>query len=352
MNKILFYTMGLYKGGSERVICNLANALINNYNITIVTNNKCESEYKLNDKIKHICIDDKKSTLLSKISKKRTNKLYKIIKDENPDIIIAFLPEPTIRILSLKKHFKNKKIIVSIRNNPKYEFPFVFKYIRNYYYRFSDYIVVQSDSYNSFLPDKLKKKCVTIPNYVKKDFYNISCNKKENIIVSVGRLEYQKNYKLLLKSFYKFNKKNPNYKLYIYGKGREKKKLQKFINNKKLNDKVILKGTKENINEEIINSKIFILTSKYEGMPNCLLEAMSLGLPVITTLSSPAIKDIIQNKVNGIIVKNNSNEIASNIETLIDNKDYLDKISSNSRKVIDLYNEENILEKWIKLIEK
>jgi len=346
MNKILFYTMGLSKGGAERVITNLANHFISNYNITIVTNDKCKSEYKLDKRIKHICIDKKnKNRVLSKLSKRRTKILYDIINNENPDVIIAFLPEPSIRILSLKKYFKDKKIIVSIRNNPKYEFPNIFKYIRNYYYKFADKIILQSDTYKLFLPNKLYDKCVTIPNYIKKEFYNIKSDKKENLIISVGRLERQKNYKLLIDSFRMLNN---NYRLYIYGDGSLKNKLQKYINKYNLQDRVILKGIKNDINKEIIKGKLFVLTSKYEGMPNALLEAMSLSIPVITTNSSPVIPEVI-NGENGIIVENKK-QLVFSMRILLNDEKKLEHIGKNAKKILDSFSEEEVLSKWNSLI--
>jgi len=126
--KILFYTMAMINGGTERTIANLSNHFIKNYDITIVTNINGPIDYKLNKKIKVIPIDNKDrrnepiiKKAITKTSSKRTKKLKAIIEEEKPNLIIVTLPEPTIRVLSLKKYY-NIPIIVSIRNHPNSEF--------------------------------------------------------------------------------------------------------------------------------------------------------------------------------------------------------------------------------------
>lgn len=343
--KIMFYTMGLSKGGTERNISILANEFINQYDIVIVTNNNMETSYYLNNKIKHIKLDKSNKKIINKISFRRTTKLLKIIKEEKPNLIIAMLPEASIRLLSIKNKI-NIPIIISIRNHPKYEFRFI-KYIRNYYYKKADLIITQSDKYFKHLKFN---NMISIPNFIDEKFIIYRKNhKKENIIVTIGRLTYQKNISYLIDIFSKIN--NNKYKLYIYGEGKDYNKILKLIKRKKLQDKVFLKGNIDNIEDELCKAKLFILGSHYEGMPNSLIEALSLGIPSISSNSSPVISEIIINNKNGFIA-NDKTEFINKINYLINNPNILNKFSHNAYKIRNIYNKNNVINKWYSIIDK
>ena len=358
--KILIYTMAMIKGGTERTISNLSNYFIDKYNITIVCNINHESDYKLDPRIKLIFIDktDKinekiQKKIFTKIGPYRTKKLKEIINEEKPNLIISFLPEPTIRSLYLKNYFSNINIIVAIRNTPKKEFRTpIRKLLRNYYYNKADSILIQDESFINYLPNKLINKITVIPNYISNSFINTKINnKKENRIITITRLEKQKNIPLLIKSFSKLNTKYKNYKLYIYGKGSLEKKLLIQINKLNLNKRVFLVGTTNNIIDEMNKAYLFVLPSNYEGMPNSLLEAMSLGLPVISTNSSKTIPNIIKNNENGIIVrKNNQKELTKKIEYLLNNKKQANILGKEALYVRDKYNQEKIIKYWEQII--
>lgn len=360
--KILMYTMIMTKGGAEQLIANLANNFSENYDIIIVTNINCKSEYSLNKNVKYICIDKQNKSkenifkkILTKVSKKRTKKLKKIIEEEKPDLVISFLPEPTIRLMSLKKDFSSIPFAFSIRNHPNNEFnlPFL-KCFRNHYYQYADKIIIQDETYKKYLKENVWNKIVVIPNFISDNFMNVDqCLEKEKSIVTVGRLERQKRVDLLIDAFYALNKKFGDYKLLIYGDGKEKAKLNKQIKKLHLENKVILKGRVKSIPDEINNATLFVLASDYEGMPNALLEAMALSLPVISTNSTEVISSIIDNHVNGIIVnKNDKSDLVKKIEFVLDNPNIAKKLGIEAGKVKTKYNKNKIIKKWHETFEK
>lgn len=356
--KIVFYTMALVRGGTERTIVNLANEFACKYDVVIITNILKESDYELDKKIKHISLDeiDKypeklPQKIVTKLSLKRTKKLKEILKQEQPNLVLCFLPEPTIRMLSIKKDFNNLKVIVAIRNHPNSEFPCL-KKVRDYYYKRADGIIIQDKAYQKYL--KNSKNIYTIPNFLSNEFINCEQkNKKSNKIVSVGRLENQKNYKLLIKAFANLRPKLNNYKLYIYGEGKKRKSLEKLIGKLKLNDKVFLKGNVSDVAKKISDAKVFVLSSNYEGMPNALLEAMSLSLPVITTNSTEVITNIITNYHNGIIIpRKNNQELTKTLNEILLDQKLQEKLSKEASKVKKIYQKEKIIKLWYEIIAK
>lgn len=356
--KIVFYTMALVRGGTERTIVNLANEFASKYDVVIITNILKESAYKLDKQIKHISLDeiDKyqeklPQKIITKLSFKRNKKLKEILKQEKPDLVFCFLPEPSIRMLSIKNEFNNLKVIVAIRNHPNSEFIYL-KKIRDYYYKGADAIIIQDRAYQKYL--KNTKNIYVIPNFLSDEFLNCEQgNKKSNKIVSVGRLETQKNFKLLIKAFTNLNSQLNNYKLYIYGEGKRRKSLEKLICKLKLDDKVFLEGNVNEVSKKINDAKVFVLSSNYEGMPNALIEAMSLSLPVITTNSTEIIANIISNYQNGIIVpKKNQQELTKALNDVLLNQKLQIKLSKEAGKVKDKYQKTNIVKLWYEIINK
>src|SRR5690606_37218842 len=118
----------------------------------------------------------------------------------------------------------------------------------------------------------------------------------------VGRLHEQKNQQLLVNAFAKISNEYPDYKLEIFGEGELRDLLEEQISKLNLEGKVILRGTTNTLFDEIIDASLFVLSSDFEGMPNALMEAMSLGLPCISTDCKPGgAKELIENKVNGLL---------------------------------------------------
>lgn len=359
MKKILIYTMIMTRGGTEKLVANLSNYFINFYDIVVVTNINHPCEYELNPKIKFYSIDstdkykeNKLSKIISKLSHERTNKLKKIIEKESPNIVLSLLPEPTIRALALKKEFPNISFIFSIRNHPNKEFKNpLFKLIRNYYYKKADSIVIQDILYKKYFKKDIQNKMEVIPNYVACSDKNVNI-KKEKIIMTATRLEKQKNVSLLIKAFSKLDPKFDSYKLYIYGNGSFKNKLIKIIKKMKLENRVFLKGTSNSIEKELQKATLFVLPSNYEGMPNVLLEALSNGLPVITTLSTEVIPSIVDNNVNGIIVeKNNPKILTEKIEYLLENEQVRKNMEKEAIKIKEKFSL-TILKKWEQIFKK
>lgn len=101
--------------------------------------------------------------------------------------------------------------------------------------------------------------------------------------MAVGRLDDNKNHAMLIEAFAEIKEDFPDYRVVIYGEGEDRSKLEKLVAKRKLYGRVSLPGRTDKIEEKIYKSSLFVMTSDTEGMPNALIEAMSLGLCVIST---------------------------------------------------------------------
>ncbi len=320
--KILFNCLNFEKGGAQRVVSILANNFCQKEKVYILLSYNQDIKYKLDKKIKIINIEKKKkkrskiSKRISQISLIKLRKMAKSIKEINPDVIISFLPEPSLKLMFIKRFSKvirNIPTIISIRNNPEQEYKskLIYLLMKNLYKDVNKLVLQTPDALKYFAKILNKDKLIVIPNPIAPEFIvNRPYDKiRTKEIVTVGRLVPQKNYELLIRVFAKVSVKFPEYKLLIYGRGYLESRLKKMVNELKLENKVIFKGEVANIQEEIYKSSLFVLTSNYEGMPNALMEAMALGLPCIATdcpCGGP--KQLITNNTNGLLVPVNDEE--------------------------------------------
>ena len=243
--KIMIIFGGKQKGGAERVITNLANGLIKNNKVSFLGVKKIDNLYKYNDNIPYYILDGENDKYHSFIDRnyKRVKKMIKFIKEDNPDIIISFAGEQCYRTLFVNL-FNKRKIIVSLRNDPVHEYKSLFtKILMRLVYRRADGFVFQTEDARDYFSNRIRSKSIIIPNPINKQFIGDPYKgKREKIIVNAGRLAPQKNQVLLINAFAEFNKKNKNYKLYIYGEGELEEVLKYRIAELNLQKSIILKG--------------------------------------------------------------------------------------------------------------
>ncbi len=353
MMKKLYVCCGtLESGGAERVISILSNDFVKHFDLTIVTWRERPVFYKFNENVKILSIekDSKTKNIFKKILWFRH-----FLKNNTPDLILSFLtPFNMLYIISVL--CLNIPIVVAERNDPRIlKGGFLMKFLRNVLYHKAKGILIQTEDNKNYFRGSLNKRCKVIYNPIIMDEGLIGSalkSLKDDNIVSVGRLHPQKNQMLLLKAFKELHVKYPNYTLTIYGKGECRADLEKYISANGLNDLVSLPGNINDVFETIIKSKIFVLSSDYEGMPNALIEAMCLGLPCISTKVSGA-TELIKNNENGILIDvNNVQQLTEGISKIIDSKDFSMKISKNAVKIFDYLKCEVIVHQWIDYLNK
>lgn len=350
--KIMINITGLRKGGAERVVSVLANKLVDKYEIVILVHSSNKIEYDIDKRVKIMELANKRQKSLIIRNLQRIMNTKKIIKKENPDIIVSFLPMPSYRVLFFKNKKNNIPIIVADRNDPKEEYKSLLdKILMKLLYKKADGFVFQTNEQRDFFKKNIRNKSTIIYNPIKDEFIQKTKEnsiKKEKVIISVGRLTSQKNQKILINAFSKIVKLYPEYKLKIFGQGDLEKTLKEQIISLNLENKVLLCGVSNNIKNELEKSEIFVLPSDYEGMPNALIEAMAIGLPVISTdcpCGGP--RELIQNNVNGILIPvDDTDSLEQKIKMLIEDKKMALKIGKEASKIKEKLNSDKIVAQW------
>ena len=168
----------------------------------------------------------------------------------------------------------------------------------------------------------------------------------------MGRLYPQKNQKMMIEAFAQVSERYPDWKLVIYGEGYLRKDLESLVERLKVKDKVLLPGRCETVIEEVAKSKVFCLSSDYEGMSNAMIEALCVGTPVISTKVSGT-DELIFDGENGLLVKIGDTEgLAQAFVKLLSNQELREKIGIEGQKLATLFNTDAIVDQWEELVKR
>jgi len=167
------------------------------------------------------------------------------------------------------------------------------------------------------------------------------------VIITVGELNANKNHIQALKALSKLTKTNFHY--LIVGNGESEQKLKKAVNELMLQDKVSFLGFRRDVLELLAASDVFILTSRREGLPKALMEAMAVGLPIIAT-DVRGNRDLVKSGENGYLVPlDDAEQTAIAIERLIDSEDLRRSMGEKSKELVKQYDLQNILKEMEKI---
>lgn len=187
---------------------------------------------------------------------------------------------------------------------------------------------------------------VVVPNSIN---YNESllAPLQNKIVISIGRLDYQKGYDLLCSIWKTVVERHPDWKLLIYGEGKLKNELQTLINNLFLTSSVEIHEPVKNITDILVTSSIYVLSSRFEGLPMVLLESMSVGVPVIAFKCKCGPSDIIEDGKDGFLVDCfDTKDFADRIMYLIENEEKRISMGRQCKIKMANYSHEVICERW------
>lgn len=346
--KITFVTATLTSGGSERVMSIVANKMQERgYEVEIVCLNDQIVFYPINKgiKITHVEIEAGTKSLSKKLWWFR-----KHIKQTKPDVVIAFMVSVyTVTLLALIG--VDIPVISSVRNDPAYS-NLRKKITRKILLPRSAHVVVQTQQIKQYFNKNIQKKTTVIYNPVNEKVFEFQLAEKENRIISVGRLYPQKDQKTMIEAFAQVSEQYPGWKLVIFGEGPEREALESLVERLKVKDKVSMPGRSENIIDELNKSKVFCLSSIYEGMSNALVEAICVGLPVVTTKVSGT-EELIKDGENGFIVNIGDKEAMANaLIKIIEDKNLQNLFTEKNKAQAKKFETNAIVNLWEQVILK
>lgn len=370
MTKVCFYIYSLIGGGAERVTVELANFLAKRgYMVTIITKRGTDMDfYSVPDGVRRVSLNlNGEGGVFSKIKENISvwSKLRTHLRETEPDVLIGMMTDSAVMSILAGKRTP-AKIVVSETNFPgtwSYSLWFV---MRKLLYRLADGHSSLTPEAADWLKEKTGAKNVhIIPNSVQWPMNSVTpivspdsvipANKK--VILAVGSRPHVKGFDLLLDAFAETDYED--WMLVILGvdkdSGREEQynELRDQIEELNLQGKVVLPGGVGNIGDWYERADIFVLSSRNEGFGNVLIEAMASGCAAISFDCDSGPRHIIDHNINGLLVEpENTHELSKTMNVVMHDPELRNRLSEKAIGVRETFSEENVLGKWVALIEE
>lgn len=348
--KICFIIPSMTGGGAERVTANLANRLDEmGHEVKILMTASDDVAYTLRDGINVTQIGQRThGSLMGRVQRIFT--LRRIFK-ENRDTVYVSMPTDTNMFAIMASLFLPVNLIISERNDPN---RYGHQGLRNFLYRFAKKMVFQTEDARDCYSKRLQKVGRIIPNPICADHLEVFLGERSKRFVVVGRLEPQKNHKLLLEAYATVAKQDKEYDLYLYGKGGLEEELKDLCVRLGIENRVHFEGFCPDVHKQTADAAAYVLSSDYEGISNSLLEAMAMGMPVISTdCPIGGSRMLIDNKKNGLLIPVGDKEaLADAMKYIIDNPLAAAQMGQEASKVKERFSIQAIAEEWIRYMEE
>ena len=385
--KITFLTASLGSGGAERVVSLLANRMSE-------MGHQVEIICLMYDDVYYQTKPEVKLTVVPRVCPgsliKRLFWLRRYVQKSGTEVCVAFT-EGVYCATICALLGTGIPVIASERLDPHY-MSWQRNLLKKIFLPHAAWLVVQTESIKAYFPKRIKKKTSVIYNPVREEVFenpskdsrvqSSKCkgtasydysshdfchnsskqtsltdlvvpkiqSSKLNRIISVARLYPQKNQKMMIEAFAKIAGEFPDWQLVIYGEGPERNSLELLVKSLQLEGRVLLPGRTEHVIDELRISKIFCLSSDYEGMSNSMIEAICVGLPVVSTKVSGT-EELITNGVDGFLVGvGNDKELANIFRRLLNDEGLRNRIGQSCMKKSSLFSIDSIVEQWYRLI--
>lgn len=359
--KIAFHLNCLERGGAERVASILAGRFAKDgQDVTMATEWTGADEFTLDPGVRRVHVgltaaDEKKNRLQKAVL--RIKRLRDFLKKEKPDVVIAFDHNVDYRALMAAAPL-GIPVVISVRTDPSASYtglrdrilvPLLFKRAAGG--------VFQTREQKMFFAPLLQDNGTVIlnpihPKYPEKQKEIIEKPPaKEKTIIHCGRISRPKNQPMLVDAFMKVHEKHPDYVLRIYGQDENdgtRQILEQKIAEGNASSYIQLMGAVDDLEDILPKASAYVHTSDYEGLPNAIIEAMCMGLPVVSTdcpCGGPA--ELIDDGVNGLLVpKKDTAAVAEALCRLIEDPETAGRLGREAMKITKRCGEEEVFGQW------
>jgi GalNAc-alpha-(1->4)-GalNAc-alpha-(1->3)-diNAcBac-PP-undecaprenol alpha-1,4-N-acetyl-D-galactosaminyltransferase len=355
--RIVFLTSSLGSGGAERVATTLCNAWSDRGDEVILIPTYSGGGTPFYDIARNVelvylaeIVGVKRKNILS--FSQRIIALRKLIKQKAPDVIISFLPNVNVAAI-LSTVLLKAPLIISERRDPGSQPCSLFWELAcRLSYRFADMLTVQTasvvSSVGQFYSGLRRVRSVPNPLPVGVETQCRQDSNRRKVLLSLGRLSEEKQIDDIINVFSQAANKFTDWDLNIYGDGPLRHTLNEKIKELQLTSRIFLKGNTRRPWDVMSTSDAFILTSKFEGFPNSLLEAMGVGLPCIAYDCPSGPREITSNGVDAILVPlNDQSSLLGELIELMGNDTLRESLGAQAREsILKRYQLSTVLNRW------
>lgn len=355
--RLLFYISTMRSGGAERVMSILCNHLAERgHEVYLATDTDAPFAYQLRDVVRVKSLYPENFSEKSKFV--RFFQLYasirRIAKEVQPDIIVSFTYVLNAKVLLATLGLRIP-VIACERTTFNVRMSVLNKIRRLYIARLADCLTVQTQYDYNYLGKRFRQK-VVMPNPL--DFpLRYKKEVKEKIVLTVGAVDRweDKGFGGLIKLWGNMSKRYPDWELWIVGDGNKQsmRTLEMMIEQYRLRNSVRLLGYRDDVYDLMYKSAVFVLASKQEGMPNCLIEAMSQGCACISFDCVAGPREIITDGISGRLVSDqNWYEMEEKLGYMLGDERVRERFAINALKEVGRFSAKQILDRWEELLKR
>jgi len=355
----------LQYGGAERVLATMADDWVaDGRDVTLITLSAAATDtYRLDDRVQRIALDvtGTSTGLLTAIvnNLRRLSRLRCAIRQSRPDVIISFIDRMNVMTL-LATVGCRRNVIISERTDPsRHAIGRIWSWLRRRVYPRCRGLVVQSEPIREQMksiagssPVYVIPNPVTAPPDIAEQKQQPTPNTRDNeqtprrrTIVGMGRLSAEKGFDILIDAFSRIAGEQTGWQLQILGEGPCRAELAELIEQRQLTDRVTLAGWIEHPETVLRQSDLFVLSSRYEGFPNALLEALACGLPAVVFDVCPA--EIMRDDIDGLRVPaGDVAALSAAMHRLMSNETERARMAQNAPAVIERFSRVRVFAAW------
>ncbi len=316
--KLLFFISSLRGGGAERVTVNLANHWAEKgWEVTIVTLAPQHDDfYALNPAVKRLALEMKGESgnvfigLMQNL--RRVLALRRVLRQIQPDVALGMMERANVLLAFASWGLHQIRTVGSERTYPpQHPLGALWEWLRLHSYGHLYAVVAQTDRGAEWLKSHTKAPRVfAIPNSANwpltnqlpgVDVENV-CGSGRKLLLAVGRLSGEKQFGLLVDCFCALASRYPDWDLVILGEGAMRSVLEAQVLEVGMANRILLPGRAGNVGEWYSRADLYVLSSRFEGFPNALVEAMAYGVPVVSFDCDTGPRDIIRHGLDGLLV--------------------------------------------------
>lgn len=363
--KLLFLIHSLSPGGAERVTANLANFWVaRGWQVAVATLTGAEADfYKLDPRVERIPLnvagESPHALVAVNNTLRRLRAVRRLLRLWRPDITIGMMTTSSVYLALAARGLPVRCIGSERIHPPGMPLGSVWERLRSLTYRYLDAVVVLTEATAQWLRAYTSaRSVVVIPNHVPwpltpqepiRDPAEVM-RQGRHVCLAVGRLTRQKGFDLLLRAFAESASRFPSWDLVIVGEGELWADLQHQAQELGLEGRVHLAGRVGNIGDWYEAADLYVMSSRCEGFPNTLIEAMAYGLPVISFACETGPSDIVRHEIDGLLVPSGDvNALRAGLERLMGDEVLRRCLAERATEARERFTQDRIAALWERL---